>query len=123
MVDSVQGQTGAVNLRQLRPPVDLVDGTTVATDASLSDSFRLLMAGNRTLLAPTNPADGQQAVWALRASGGARTPTLTAGAGGFVLATGLSVTAVSSGLTDIYHAMYDVAADRWRVWDIAKGLT
>lgn len=106
----------------MSPPVGLTDGTTVATDASLGNLFRVTVAGDRTLAAPTSPADGQRAVWQVTASGGSRTVTLATGAGGFVLGTDISaITATPTDTTDFIGAIYDGSADRWRVVAYAKG--
>lgn len=108
------------------PPVALTDGTTVATDASLSTHFRLTMAGNRTLSAPTNPTSGQIVLWEVTASGGARTLALATGSGAFVFGTDVTaLSATGSGLTDYIQAIYDERAasgtGRWRVISYIKG--
>jgi hypothetical protein len=38
--------------------IDLTDGASIAVDASLSNNFRVILAGNRTLANPTNLVDG-----------------------------------------------------------------
>jgi hypothetical protein len=43
-------------------PVTLTDGATINVDASSSNVFRVTLAGNRTLAAPTNLSDGQTIV-------------------------------------------------------------
>lgn len=103
--------------------VTLTDAATIATDASLGDHFKVTLAGNRTLAAPSAPTDGQVGVWEVTASGGARTLTLTTGsAGAFTFGTTITaLSATSSGLTDFITARYSLAADRWRVIDYVKG--
>lgn len=104
-------------------PVTLTDGATVNTDASQGTLFRLSMGGNRTLAAPSNPADGQRAIWAVTASGADRTLTLATGsAGAFALADDIEITATASGTTDYIGAIYSSAAQRWHVVAYAKGL-
>jgi hypothetical protein len=49
--------------RQSMTPVSLTDAATVATDASLSNKFKVTLGGNRTLGNPTNMADGQSLQW------------------------------------------------------------
>lgn len=44
-------------------PVTLTDGTTIATDASLSKTFSLTLTGNHTLSNPTNLLSGQNYRW------------------------------------------------------------
>ena len=46
--------------------VALTDAATVALDLSLSNQYRLLLAGNRTLGVPTNIVEGQQGVIGIR---------------------------------------------------------
>ena len=43
--------------------VTLTDAATIATDASLGNIFTVTLGGNRTLGTPTNPTDGQKAIW------------------------------------------------------------
>jgi predicted secreted protein len=104
------------------PPVTLTDATTVATDASLGTHFRLSMGGNRTLGPPTNPTDGQVAVWEVTASAAARTLSLDTGTGGFAYGTDITaLTATSSGLTDYVQAVYRTSVNKWRVIAYVKG--
>lgn len=50
-------------LEALPPVGDLVFGTTINTDASLANFFRVTLTGNATLAAPTNMLNGQKIVW------------------------------------------------------------
>lgn len=100
-------------------PITLVDAATVAVDASLGNLFRVTMAGNRAIGVPTNPTDGQEMLIEMLASGGARTPSFTAGAGGFVLGN-IVITAIASATTDIAKCVYNATAARWRVVEIWK---
>lgn len=110
--------------RVIRPPVTLTDAATIATDASLSNTFRVTLGGNRTLGVPTNPTDGQRAVWIVTqdATGG-RTLTLAGGTGGFVF--GTDVTGVTLSTTankaDFIGAFYNSTANVWRVTAVARG--
>lgn len=106
------------------PPVvvPLADTSPLATDASQGNLFRATIAGNRTLSAPTNPADGQRIVWEITASGGARTLSLATGAGGFAFGSDTSaLSAIASGTTDMLAAIYNAAVNRWRVVAYSKG--
>lgn len=47
-------------------PVGLTDGATISVDASLSNVFRVVLGGNRTLANPTNLVDGQTLVFLLK---------------------------------------------------------
>lgn len=103
-------------------PIDLTDAATIATDASLGTHFRVSMGGNRTLGAPTNPADGQRAIWQVTASGADRTLTLATGGGGFAFGADITaLTTTPSGTTDFIGCLYDASADRWRVLAYTKG--
>lgn len=44
----------------------LTDGATIATDASLADSFRVTLGGDRTLANPTSLTDGMTLGWVLK---------------------------------------------------------
>jgi hypothetical protein len=62
------------------PIVALTDAATVATDASLGVHFRLAsMAADRTLGTPSNPTDGQRAIWEISPGATNRRITLTQG--------------------------------------------
>lgn len=102
-------------------PVALVDAATIATDASLGDYFRVTLAGNRTLGNPTNPTDGQKAIWEISQDGtGSRTLTL-----GSNFALGTSIAAVTltttASKTDFLGAIYNSTAGKWRVVSFVKG--
>ena len=102
--------------------VALTDGATVALNAALATVFTLIAAGNRTILAPSNPVDGQKIVIRHTASGGARTLALTSGAAGFSFGTDIpALTATGSGLTDYIGCIYSLTADRWNVVAVVKG--
>lgn len=107
------------------PPVvvQLADSTSaIPTDATAANLFRVTIAGNRTLAAPTNPTDGQRIVWEVTASGGARTLSLATGAGGFVFGSDISaLTSIASGTTDVIAAIYNASINRWRLVACTKG--
>ncbi|MFB9383252.1 hypothetical protein ACFFTK_08885 [Pseudonocardia petroleophila] len=104
-------------------PVDLIDGPTVATDAYIGSYFRLAASGNRTLMAPTNPTDGQSITWEIFASGAARTVSLAVGApGAFMLGSDItSISQTASGKRDLLRAIYNAPLQRWLVVAYAKG--
>lgn len=55
-------------------PVALTDAATIATDASLGNTFTVTLGGNRTMGAPTNPVNGQRILYRIRQDGtGSRT--------------------------------------------------
>jgi hypothetical protein len=104
-------------------PVTLTYGATTNTDASLGALFRVTLTGDTTLAAPTNPVDGQRAIWELTASGANRTVTLATGStGGFKFGTTLTTLGVvTSGTTTFLGALYRTSSARWHVLAISEG--
>lgn len=104
-------------------PVTLTDAATIATDASLSNYFRVTMLGNRTLGIPTNPSDGQKVLWELTASGGARTLIPTTGStGAFKFGTDFTtIPTIASGTTTFIGAIYRSSTTRWHIISLAQG--
>lgn len=102
--------------------VELSDGTTVALDAVLGNVFVLEAAGDRTILVPDNPTDGQKIVIRHKAVSADRTLTLTTGAGGFRLGSDVDqITATINGKTDYIGAIFNLDDDRWDVVAYSKG--
>lgn len=102
-------------------PVALTDAATIAIDASLGNHFRVTLAGNRTLGAPTNPTDGQRIlVEVAQDATGGRTLAYDA-----VYAFGTDV--VSPTLTttankvDYLGFVYSSATVKWRCLAVARG--
>ena len=59
--------------------VALTDGATIATDAALSNQFKVTLGGNRTMGAPTNLVEGRVYEWEIKQDGtGSRTLTWNA---------------------------------------------
>lgn len=106
--------------------VALTDIATVALDAALGNTFRLLAAGNRTIGVPTNkPGSGQsqKIIIMHEASGADRTLALTTGsAGSFRFGTDITaLTATTNGLVDYIGCVYNQTDDRWDVVSYSKG--
>src|SRR3989338_7155504 len=90
--------------------VALTDAATIATDASLGNTFYVECAAGRTFGVPTNPTDGQKGVWRWKnATAGAITTTLTTGsAGAFRFGPTISsISATPAGTTDYVGAIYN----------------
>lgn len=104
-------------------PVALTDASVITTDASLGGTFRVTITANRTLAAPTNPDDGQRAVWEVAASGAAYTLTLTTGAAGaFKFGTDFtSIPTIAAGTTTFIGATYRTSSQRWHVLAVGSG--
>ena len=105
--------------------VVLTDGANISLDASLGNHFRVTLAGNRTLLAPTNAVDGQKiTIEVIQDGGGNRTLTLTTGsAGSFIFGTditGITLT-TTGGKRDLIGCVYSSSLDRWMVVSFIKG--
>ena len=89
-------QANVFTKAQTVTPVALTDAASIATDASLSNTFTVTLGGNRTLANPTNMTNGAIYNWRIRQDGtgsrtlaygskfkwpGGSTPTLTTTAG------------------------------------------
>lgn len=103
--------------------VALTDGATVAVSGTSGPIQTLVAAGNRTILTPSNAANGRRLIIAHTASVADRQLTLTTGsAGAFEFGTdilGLSLTTLNT--TDYIGCIYDSTAARWRVVSYVKG--
>lgn len=62
------------NANQSVEPVALTDGSSIPTDASASNNFKVTLGGNRTLANPTNLTEGMWLTWDITQDGtGSRT--------------------------------------------------
>lgn len=97
--------------------VTLTDGASISTDASAGKQFRVSIAGDRTLAAPTNATDGMRRIWEVTASAANRNLTLTTGtSGSFELTTNItSPITITSGKTLFIGAIYNSSRARWTV--------
>ena len=67
-------QANVFTKAQTVTPVALTDAASIATDASLSNTFTVTLGGNRTLVNPTNMTNGAIYNWRIRQDGtGSRT--------------------------------------------------
>ena len=86
--------------------VTLADGATISTDASLSNSFKVTLGGNRTLSNPTNLVAGQVIVYTI-VQDGTGTRTLTYGTL-FKKPAGQTLTlSIAAGAKDVVTCHYD----------------
>lgn len=102
-------------------PAALTDAATIATDASLSNNFRVTLGGNRTLGNPTNPTDGQIITWELIQDGtGGRTIALDTK---FALGTDIAsvVLTTTASKRDFLTVVYNSSADKFFVRGFVKG--
>lgn len=101
--------------------VTLTDAATIATDASLGNSFQVTLGGNRTLGNPTNGKNGQKCIWELIQDGtGSRTITMDTKFAFGTDITGITLTTTAS-KRDFITAQYDSTADKWYVVGFVRG--
>lgn len=101
--------------------VALTDAATIAVDASLGNSFKVTLGGNRTLGNPASPVDGQQINLAVTQDGsGSR--TLGYGTA-YAFSTSLPSPTLSTGAgaTDYLAFIYSAAASAWRLTSFVSG--
>jgi hypothetical protein len=110
-------------VRKITAPIVtvLTDAATVATDASLGNTFRVTLGGNRTLGNPTNAADGQVLSWEIIQDGtGSRTLALDT-----KFAFGTDITSITLTTTaskrDFLTAIYNSGTDKFYVRAFVKG--
>ena len=92
--------------------VTLTDAATSATNAALGNVFRVVLGGNRTLGAPTNPTNGQQATWiVVQDAVGARTLGYNAI---FLFSGGVApVVTATATRASLLSGVYDSVGDNW----------
>jgi hypothetical protein len=115
--------TGIIRASQafVSTPLVLSDASTVVTDASLSNHFRVILGGNRILGNPTNPTDGQKIVWELiQDNVGARVITY---GGQFVFGSDITSAVLSTAPNkrDFLGAIYNAAETKWYIISITRG--
>jgi hypothetical protein len=97
----------------------LTDAATILTDASLGDTFYVVLGGNRTLGSPSNPTNGQRAVWRIIQDGtGGRTLALV----GFRLPDDIPTLSLSTSPNyyDYIAAIYNGVAGVWDIVSIVR---
>lgn len=102
-------------------PSNLTDAATIATDASLANSFRVTLGGNRTLGNPTNPTSGQRVIWQVtQDSTGTRTLAADTAFAFGVEITSFAISTVANKKSFI-EAIYDGGTSKWYVIGIKTG--
>jgi len=100
----------------------LTYASTLATDASLADVFRVTLTGNVTLSNPTNAIDGKAITWEIKQDGtGSRTITLGSK---FVIpsnATNPLAWSTAANAMDILAVRYNAGADKFYVLSMVGG--
>ena len=101
---------------KLAPAVtELTDGATIAVDAALGNDFYVTIAGDRTMEAPSSPADGQTLILELIQDGtGSRTVTWASGTGGYSFGSGSApVLSTAAAATDQVAFRYSARKEEW----------
>ena len=115
-------QATTVESGALAPAViSLTDATTIVVDASLGNDFRVTIGGNRTMVNPANPSDGQKITFQVtQGSGGAF--TLTWGSS-YEFSAGLPQPTLSTtaGQTDLVGFIYNADKGKWLLVAFVSG--
>ncbi len=112
-------ETGALAPRV----VNLTDASTIAVDASLGNDLRVTIAGNRTMGAPSNPANGEQIIFQITQGTGA--PYTVTWSSGYQFSAGLPEPALSTtaGQTDLLGFIYNATTDTWLLAAFLNGFS
>lgn len=98
----------------------LTDAATIATDASLGNTFTVTLAGNRTMGAPTNATNGQKSSWIVKQDGtGSRTITWNA-IFRFSATYPVGTLTATAGRKDRYEFEYDSTDTKWNIVGISR---
>lgn len=111
-------------VRSVAGVVTLTDATTIAVDASQGNHFRVTLAGNRTLGAPSNPANGQKiTVEVIQDATGSRTLAYASGAGGYAWGTDIPAPTLTTTASkrDFLGFMYNSTANLWYGVAVCRG--
>jgi hypothetical protein len=126
--DIVSDGPGTVSASVKRPrgvvghkTATLTDAATITIDASQGDDFRVTLAGNRTMAAPTNPTDGQRMTVLLTQDGtGTRTMTWNSA---FTFGTLTGTLTTTANRRDLFEFVYNSSLSKWLVLQASKNLT
>lgn len=99
----------------------ITDAATIATDASLGNTFTVTLAGNRTMGAPTNPVNGQRILYRITQDGtGSRTLAWNA-VFGFSTSLPVPVLTTTAGAIDYVGFVYSSASTKWHCLSYVQG--
>ena len=92
--------------------VTLTDATTIAVDAALGNTFIVTLTASRVMGEPSNPLDGQTAVFIV-VQGGSGSYALTWNAV-YLWPSGVAPTLTTTvGAVDMFVGKYNLALDKW----------
>ena len=103
--------------------VTLTDGATIAVNAALGNLFRVTLAGNRTLGAPSNPTDGQTIHFEIKQDATGSRTLAYASAYEFSTTLGSPTLTTTAGDVDLLAFRYNSTATKWRCLLIDLGFT
>ena len=115
------GTIVAYPLNKSVEPFALTDGSTITIDAAKSTQFAVTLGGNRTIAAPSNPANGRvMLLWLTQDATGNRTLTWNAT---FRFPAGTAPTlSTGAGKTDYVAFVYNGNFSKWDFQGISAGL-
>lgn len=101
--------------------VALTDASTIAVDASLGNHFRVTLGGNRTLGAPSNPADGQKVVFEVIQDGTGTRTLAYASAYAFSTDIPSPTLTTTASKRDMLGFVYNSTTTKWYLLAISHG--
>jgi hypothetical protein len=120
-VEHIHGMPSAWPSAEAPAVVALTDAATIAVNAALGNVFRVTLAGNRTLGAPANPADGQQIDFEFtQGAGGSHTLAYNA-AYEFSTTIASPTLSTAAGDVDLLSFRYSAVASKWRCLRVVLG--
>lgn len=115
--------TGAVSCTKVVTSgvVSLTDASTIAVDASLGNTYRVTLGGNRTMGTPSNPTDGQMILFEITQDlTGSRT---LAWSSAYLFTTALPAPTLTTtaSYTDVVGMKYVASSAKWRCLAVSLG--
>jgi hypothetical protein len=115
------GLSFAFHQHGIAPPVALTDAATIAVNAALGFLFRVTLAGNRTLGAPSNPVDGQTIDFEITQGAGGSHTLAYASAYEFSTTLASPTLSTAAGDVDMLTFRYSAVNSKWRCLRIVLG--
>ena len=99
----------------------LTDAATILVNAALGNVFRVTLAGNRTLGAPTNPADGQTIDFEVTQDGTGSRTLAYASVYEFSTTIASPTLSTAAGDVDLLTFRYSAVNSKWRCLRVVLG--
>ena len=93
--------------------VSLTDAPSISVDASLGNDFRVTIAGNRTMVNPSNPTDGQRIVFEITQGAGGSYTISWGSDYGFSAGLPQPTLSTAQGKTDLLFFVYNATIGQW----------